>query len=476
MRHIYRGASRVLVWLGPEQDESDSGMELICDVGSAADDAQLFPLNESELFRAAAVEKIVRRPYWRRAWIRQEVTVPSSEPLIICGNREILWNLFDTGLYRLYKHRATERLYRVAPIVLDLRTTRNSFHSRIRREDTVSKERTNLHSLLGACRMTLATDPRDQVYGLLGLIRSVRDHSDLDIMIPDYTKSLSSVYLEAAKMYMRLEGTLEFLRFRARHPARSWLPSWVPDFSLSYDMDPTTYPSNAPLKPYKWSATGALRDQFDKPYPSLGGDGGSALITKGVILDRVAKVVEIDGTSPKAILKVRKAVLAHGAQPMTATHSIRDTVPDRELEERIWRTLVKNCDVGGRPPCPPEYGNYYYEILNDNHSYTGNGDKPTPDDGRNFLKAMRKATKATYRHAESHRQVLLFEGGIDMIGLGPPDSEHGDLLCLLGGYSMPALLRRSGKSFLFVGSVFVHGIMYGEALGSRKLSDEFVII
>jgi hypothetical protein len=47
-------------------------------------------------------------------------------------------------------------------------------------------------------------------------------------------------------------------------------------------------------------------------------------------------------------------------------------------------------------------------------------------------------------------------------GLAPPGTRHSDMVCVLNGYSMFAILRREGDQILFVGSCFILGFMSGE--------------
>ncbi|KAK3325035.1 hypothetical protein B0H66DRAFT_109246 [Apodospora peruviana] len=98
------------------------------------------------------------------------------------------------------------------------------------------------------------------------------------------------------------------------------------------------------------------------------------------------------------------------------------------------------------------------EILHDYHTW--NRMNSTTNGGYLFEKAMRFAT--CYGQGFPSSPILLFTG-LDM-GLGSPDAEVGDLLCLLGGYSMPVVLRPCGDFFRFVVNVYVCGIMHGEAL------------
>ena len=56
-----------------------------------------------------------------------------------------------------------------------------------------------------------------------------------------------------------------------------------------------------------------------------------------------------------------------------------------------------------------------------------------------------------------------------LFGLGPPDTETGDLVCILFGCSVPCILRpleskMGTKYFQFVGEAYIYGKMDGEAI------------
>ena len=69
-----------------------------------------------------------------------------------------------------------------------------------------------------------ATDLRNKIYGLWGLT-TIR-------LIPDYSKSVRNVYIEAALEYLRLYGLTRTLNLAGtRRENKFSLPSWVPDWN-----------------------------------------------------------------------------------------------------------------------------------------------------------------------------------------------------------------------------------------------------
>lgn len=64
--------------------------------------------------------------------------------------------------------------------------------------------------------------------------------------------------------------------------------------------------------------------------------------------------------------------------------------------------------------------------------------------------------------ATSYRRLMISSKGY--IGLVPPKTQEGDLVCVLFGCSVPVILRKQGSHYIFIGESYVHGIMDGEAI------------
>ena len=78
MGDIYRKAKNVRAWLGPARDESDFVLEFVERDGDrfrrekAGETLEEIPESEEKEF-VNAFRALHRRPYWGRAWIKQEV-------------------------------------------------------------------------------------------------------------------------------------------------------------------------------------------------------------------------------------------------------------------------------------------------------------------------------------------------------------------------------------------------------------------
>lgn len=83
------------------------------------------------------------------------------------------------------------------------------------------------------------TDPKDKIYGLLGLASDVEQ---LDIL-PDYTKSVEEIYTEVASKILS-DGDFRLLQACQHKDGRVLkLPSWVPDWRLDLLSSPSDFVS-----------------------------------------------------------------------------------------------------------------------------------------------------------------------------------------------------------------------------------------
>lgn len=81
----------------------------------------------------------------------------------------------------------------------------------------------------------MASDPRDKVYGILGLFH----HSSLGIA-PDYNLTVAQVYTDLVVTHIRMSGKISIICFMSNGLIRGekipGLPTWVPDFSNVADL------------------------------------------------------------------------------------------------------------------------------------------------------------------------------------------------------------------------------------------------
>jgi heterokaryon incompatibility protein (HET) len=111
MRQIYEEAKKVIVWLGPQRDNSDLALDLLQKLSSIRqkpfDFAPYGVILLKDLSKAglpdafdpawAAVNSLLGRSWFSRVWVIQEVAV-SKYSSIRCGSREIAWDVVASGI------------------------------------------------------------------------------------------------------------------------------------------------------------------------------------------------------------------------------------------------------------------------------------------------------------------------------------------------------------------------------------------
>src|SRR6266536_2092057 len=166
MEDIFTSALRVLAWLGEPQDESDRMLDLIHHSLSGATEED-----------RAKLHKLLDRPYWKRIWIVQELTV-AHKVIVFCGN---MWTTMEKFT----------KVFQFNLLFGDMR-----WHDRLFR--VAADYRAGLLHFIDAIEYTrefLATDPLDKVYALLGIV----GRKDRLTIMPDYQKSHCQLWMEVSK-------------------------------------------------------------------------------------------------------------------------------------------------------------------------------------------------------------------------------------------------------------------------------------
>lgn len=180
-----------------------------------------------------ALQGIFSRHWFRRVWIVQEIAV-AREAIVVCGPDVMSWWEFNQGcrqITRRVRQTSTRNPYNDTNFVHCARIGRLLDINNI--SETKVRLKRNLLFLLQHFGHLDATDPRDKVYGLLGLASEVQEPDAQDEMIvPDYNHPTSMVYADLVKFMVTKTRRLDILRACQGSSRRiSDLPSWAPDWT-----------------------------------------------------------------------------------------------------------------------------------------------------------------------------------------------------------------------------------------------------
>lgn len=279
MANIYSRACKVIAWLGPDYDDAVKALQSLQYVGEQIeatnnyyiahspgasestwpDAKKLLPWDDS--FWAAVID-LVRRPWFSRVWVIQEIHMGNVNSFLKCGCTEILWSLFQRTV-RCLTMKGAEFITR----------------SHIGRPNTMCSltPGRNFDFFLSIIsHHNYCFDPRDFIHGILSLAPAELQQA----LRVGYGSDTQSVYKDFFLSYTSLQTRSDLLTFAgwpvaATEPtgiSRPW-PSWVPDWRSEI----------LALQGLLFSVVSASGQSCSEI--SLGAESHNSLRIKGVLLD-----------------------------------------------------------------------------------------------------------------------------------------------------------------------------------------------
>ena len=468
MGEIYQKASRVVAWLGLPNEKTPSTFDFLkslsCYVFSLARNEGFGSPNTAEdndkLLEAMIKEYPTSLPQWTevqtflekdwfsRVWILQEVVLAKSI-LIQCGDHTLSWVALDV-VGSLLIHRPKND---VAPIRDSGEFMLQMTHARVtRRVGAIEQKRSTLSltALLRDMRARKATDPRDKVYGLLGIALGQSESR----LRPDYTKDWPEVYTNTTNSLLAHDKTLSILKLvEVKARMETQIPSWVPDLR-SYDHLNLLYQPMLIIRPdnlYRSAGNTFIVSQ------SVG--DAKLLAVRGLCIGLITSVSEPPGnlTGNVALgarvldggewFEFAQGCAKNGLYPPTGEPFI-----DAFARLRTGDSLGRIGSERTRMSKPGEY------LSPGNLSYSGTGDGLVHGDRDDVGYRILSQT--------TRRRLFITDSGY--MGLTHRSNRVGDKVYVLFGGDMPFVLRPKNKHFLFRGEAYVHGIMDGEALTNAR--------
>jgi hypothetical protein len=518
---IFKKAERVICWLGPKRDTSiralktmrtwftlqhQSLIEMIEDdpfdpVGfpTASRDEPMtrwlshairnLPFDDLD-----ALILLFQRPWWTRAWIIQEVAL-ARHAVFMIGDEfipfEILVGNFALGLRTVVcnssgssvkteedtGHRNNRKSTPFSPFLgeynyqLKMVNRRRALFDVIRRPQLMFMFRCyatyggkpSLADLITISRYQNATNPRDKIFAILGLLTS--DHPCFGLVEPDYNISISRLYTRFAMRHIERSGTLDILGLVGDFDPDSKIPSWVPDWRMM--------PTNITLPFADITARPAFFMNFTKTLPivPLYAAGLNAqtpvsfeflfneqvIRLMGVEVDKVTQMGDVCllelGLKPREVIRSWKAIAGlsqkslHAAEKQSTEASVEakagvDT--SAANVEAFWRTILAD------------------EVLTDSHELgeyrkhlgskiEGVSSIPPSSEEEEFSLLnylMGDIRTLNMRHCANRRLFRTISGHI---GLGPAHMVLGDVVAVVLGGRVPLILRQTLDFHSFIG-------------------------
>lgn len=435
MKNIYSLADRVLVYIGDEDHLSSPAMEYIANVDNDDIHDWSYPVSHRQL--KSAVRSLFDRRWFSRLWVIQEVA-RSRSALVICGSVAVSWDCFVRWPYRDTQPLGPGGL----PGIL-------RYPSGFTPSSGGDSLLQALHDNSGA----EATDPRDKIFGILGLM----DDSSPYLGMVDYRSTVEEVYTQAAVLLINQSRSLRLLsaashsKSNSQSPSQA-LPSWVPDWRSS---KPAVSLTLGTTFVERFNAGG-------RSSPLLHG-GGNVLTVMGVYLTRVNQVSvsteDFDWTPGEVFVHWREFA---GIVPKDGT------VWSQGDEQFVLRFERFMSTISARPA----------PILQTQQSPAAPSSIPPTTDLHWTLSGLEHCTPHQYRHCPWYQRPLpkralslmrcrrLSNCEHDVLILGPAAMQPGDVVAVFLGGPTPYVLRPVGdgsRKYMLVGECYVYGVMNGEA-------------
>jgi len=232
MDQIYKKAASVVVWLGPETEDSRQAIWLIKELAYGEQASSwTFP---------TALRSFFERDYWKRLWVVQEVYHARSK-WVYCGSSKLTWDICKKASDALWQHENDPSLW----------TGPSSFPDV---ERLLELGPDSLLEVLRACRRKLCENPRDKVFGILGILpKDVRGRLHVG-----YDVSVKFLYLSVAHLIVSSTHRLDVIRESIHFPAQvssADLPTWCPNWAQ--------VPENSALSSENFSAAGDSMARYE---------------------------------------------------------------------------------------------------------------------------------------------------------------------------------------------------------------------
>jgi hypothetical protein len=206
-------------------------------------------------------------------WIVQELVL-AKDAVVVCGESRLPWNMFQNAFYFL------ERCGLSTQIKSALTNNLTTWKSEYGREDR--KRHFDLTRMLYRTRAHKATDPRDKIFGLLG----IANEGSTGYVRADYSKSTREIYTSVTRRLLIADQHLELLGAVQFAEERANLSSWVADWSIGWVCSPLSPPNFDGSASY--FAAGESRSEIENI-----GDPNKLCI-RGILVDVIKETLSAD--------------------------------------------------------------------------------------------------------------------------------------------------------------------------------------
>jgi hypothetical protein len=431
---------------------------------------------------------MLRNSEWfERMWVVQEVGAAESVSLQY-GESSIYWSSFLQVVHYLH-YTCKIRLENIGRVT-GLEKIRLGYNQ---------GKRQPLRDLLWDTRYRRASDPRDKIYSLLGLMGDPMSK----LLQPDYTKSVSEVYSNATHHLVAQHSSLDPICGQQVQGRRGDLPSWVPDYSLNRDL------AALPLvridgRESIYAATGYdYHSRFLVPDISQLPASWATLPVPGVYIDTISHT-SAPASEDESLQVIQAqwqfALLEAGGSLKGFTDDVRQGLANMAAifgkYSEYFSSEDANLDISPEIALNPLTSQgyileaYIHTLLCGRLS---SSERITSDDVKALVNFQVPGKSSSITKREFFSKISnAFEAGMrrrklaitkdGYIGAVPREAQPDDLICALFGCTVSIVLRKVATpetTYSFIGECYLHGFMDAEAIamlmkGTREV-EEFTL-
>ena len=409
------------------------------------------------------------RAWWSRLWCVQEAILPPNATVVF-GR----WKI-PLATLKLTELRHTQHLWGCCSQASALFPVANHYVQRSDRvlqlySEDVNRLPGNVSSdfdkVFRTFRYKFCENPKDRIYGLLGLL----DPSKGPQIVPDYTRSVHHVYLNATEVaMMRSDGDLRFLTGSGFHSQKHGLPSWVRNFAAPISQQ-IVYEEMRRYEAYSLYNAAASTQANPKRRHDL------SLSLAGIRVDRITEVgLPVLADDRDALWKLLLSWTDIARRADVPGAAVRDAIKGGTF----WRVIQADAMLVDKRNCR-RLTSEDVPRTSITSATKGVRDFMGSSDQRMEIE-VKSVEAATYG-----RSMFRTEAG--RIGLCLPESQVGDEVWVLHGGRVPFVLRLGDVSTVedlpeaveryhhFIGEAYLHGVMDGEAMSGTEYPTEEVLL
>lgn len=455
MSHIYSGAESVIVWLGAGDADTECSVDTVnklmphyvMPTKEALSDGSLkvgLPGVSNDDLPIKEVNRVLALPWFSRVWVVQEVWL-ARRSIFMYGRRtlswETIWKANVWSKYGSFEVPGTQHtnLALIWTSFAEICCSKDG-HTTMAKTSLPSRQDKLLTLVIQGLDLR-ASDPRDHIYGLYGLVEIALSSQDQwnQLIYPDYQKSASELFMDFTIWVILGTKSLRILSAIQAIRGRTWqtIDCTGPKKPQAHDQAPSHHPSWA-----MWYS--GMRKWENK---SLGGSrryqvtGGSETNVSSIVWEGSERgKLPLQGYRLGHIRSIGPYQL-HRECLGTDIFSVFNNVFDASGAGRIYSTPVTEAFKG----------------------YTEGWDNPLqhwvahghPHGGRLIVPAALPCLD----HC-----VLQMDDGSK--GLCPASTKPGDIVVILYGGDVPYLLRERQVEgqYSFIGECYLDGKMDGNLL------------